>query len=543
MPVTLSVGFLTVAALASVGLCLHGGYCRRRWSEPGVGPFATTLLLVGLGSLGGAVVALVYGQTLPTRVAPQWTDVALVGWIIAMVPWVLFAFEYTGRYEKIKRRTRVMVAIPAVVLAGLILFQTTPSNNALLQLLGSAGLLYTFALVAIGSYLLLRTTYDYGHLSVSQGATLTLSGIAPFLLLNSTQVVGGDVQNTVAAGLYALAFVIPLFGSTLAVFRYDIFGSTPAAGTIGERAISRETDDLVIVTDRDERVVKLNQTAVETLAVERATPLGDPLGELLGRSVEDLEGADTVELATGVGTQKFDPQVTSFTDQHGRRLGSLLSLRDVTDRELRKQRLEVFNRVLRHNLRNQVDVIKSNATAAADDTNSDYLNAIQESADGLISLSSKARATDELVSQPTQASAGDLVETVRELVDTEAVSLEAPDTAPLVTDWDALRWALESAIENAVEHADSAVTVRIHPADGGYTIAVADDGPGIPESEIASLDAETETPLRHGTGLGLWQLKWGVTKLHGSLEFDTTEGTTVRITVPHWQSEQTDPSE
>jgi signal transduction histidine kinase len=544
MAVTLGEGFLAAALLAGVGLCLHGLYCYRRWTEPGVGPFAAVTVVLGAGGIGGAVVALLFGRATPEGVVPLWSNVALTGWVLAMVPWVLFAFEYTGRYERIRWRTRAAIAFPVVGAMSLLILQGIAVPATILtQLFGSVALLYTFALVAVGSYLLLRTTYNYGHLSLFQGASLTLSGVAPLVLLNSVGTIGSDVGNTVVFGLYALAFVTPFLGFVLAVFRYDMFDSTPAAGTIGERAIPRETDDLVVVVDRDQRVIKLNETAAETLGVDRTAPLGNPLANLLGRSVEELRDLETVELTTAVGTRKFDPQVTSFTDQHGRRLGSLLSLRDVTDRELRKQRLEVFNRVLRHNLRNRIDVIKSNAAAVAEETDTDHAAAIQKSADGLVSLSSKARATDELVSRPTQAAPGNLAEMVRDLVDAEEVRLDVPDVAPLVTDWDALRWTVESAIENAVEHAESAVTVSVEPTDDGYAVVVADDGPGIPESELASLDAETETSLQHGTGLGLWQLKWGVTKLHGDLDFDTADGTTVRITVPDRGNEQNEPSE
>jgi signal transduction histidine kinase len=207
----------------------------------------------------------------------------------------------------------------------------------------------------------------------------------------------------------------------------------------------------------------------------------------------------------------------------------------VTERELRKQRLEVLNRVLRHNLRNRVDVIKSNAEAVDSDSNTEYVAAIRESADGLATLSSKARATDQLVSRPARQSSGDLSATVRSLADAvgaEAVTLDVPDSAPLVTDWDALRKAIRSALENAVEHTEESVTVSIAEIQRGYEITVADDGPGIPDSELASLDAETETPLQHGTGLGLWQLEWGITKLGGDLSFETDDGTTVRMAVP-----------
>jgi signal transduction histidine kinase len=116
--------------------------------------------------------------------------------------------------------------------------------------------------------------------------------------------------------------------------------------------------------------------------------------------------------------------------------------------------------------------------------------------------------------------------------DQPAVTVDVPETAPLVTDWGALRAAVDSAVENAVEHADAAVSVTVEGCENGYAVVVADDGPGIPESERASIDAESESPLQHGTGLGLWQLKWAVTKLNGELSFDTGDGTTVRFTVP-----------
>mgnify|MGYP002760278527 FL=1 len=62
---------------------------------------------------------------------------------------------------------------------------------------------------------------------------------------------------------------------------------------------------------------------------------------------------------------------------------------------------------------------------------------------------------------------------------------------------------------------------------------ITDDGPGIPNAELATLRSGTETDLRHGRGLGLWQLRWGVDELNGTLAFDTDDGTTVEITVPH----------
>jgi hypothetical protein len=104
----------------------------------------------------------------------------------------------------------------------------------------------------------------------------------------------------------------------------------------------------VFVADRDDRVSKLNETAGEALAASPTAPLGDSFASLTDRTVASPAETDTVALDTDAGKRTFDPEVTEFQAQRGRRLGSLLGLRDVTERELRKRRLEVVKRVLRH---------------------------------------------------------------------------------------------------------------------------------------------------------------------------------------------------
>ena len=534
--VSLGDGVLILTALSGVVLCSLGVYCHRRRDEPGATPFAVFALLLGLGGIIGPILAFA-GLSPADPATPQWFEVSLFLWVVAMVPWILFALQYTGRTRRLRWQVVLALATPIIGFIFLIASEATGAleSSIVTQFLGTVSLIYTLALLAVGCYLILRTTMEYGHLSLSLGVSLSTAGLVPLLLLNYIGTLSEELATTTTYGIYSLAFIAPAVTLSLAVFRYHMFESTPAAGRLGERAIPRETDDLVFVVDRDGRVIKVNDEAATTLGISATEPLGEPFESVVGRSVAKFDGTETVELETVRGQRKFDSQVTSFTDQHGRRLGSLLSLRDVTDRELRKQRLEVLNRVLRHNLRNRVDVIKSNAEAVDSAENSEYVAAIRDSADGLANLSSKARATDQLVSRPARQSGGDLSETLQAIVGaagSDAVALDVPETAPMVTDWDALDNAVRSALENAVEHAEESVTVSVEETADGYEIAVSDDGPGIPDSELASLDAETETPLQHGTGLGLWQLEWGVTKLGGDLSFDTADGTTVRMTVP-----------
>jgi signal transduction histidine kinase len=219
-----------------------------------------------------------------------------------------------------------------------------------------------------------------------------------------------------------------------------------------------------------------------------------------------------------------------------------LSLRDVTARELREQRLSVLNRVLRHNLRNKLEVVKTHTEIIHEELDGEYethTETLAETTDDIADLGRNARRIDQFVASDSGATAVDIVSAIEETltaVDTDDtdvdITVDAPVSAPVETNRRALTAALRSALENAVTYAETAAEVTVERDGTGWRVLIVDDGPGIPSSELDSLDDGVETPLSHGTGLGLWQLKWAVTTLGGQLSFDTANGTTVEMTVP-----------
>ena len=212
--------------------------------------------------------------------------------------------------------------------------------------------------------------------------------------------------------------------------------------------------------------------------------------------------------------------------------------RFIEERKQREQRLEVFNRLLRHNLRNRLDVIRSHTEQLADQTDSGDAEAVLAATDRLASIGTRARRIDRLMTRDPDPTVVDLTSMVPSLLsqitsDDITVNTEFPSRATLRTDPEILRTTLASPLENAIKYAESSVTVSIAPTPDreGHKIAISDDGPGIPAVELESLAAGTETSLQHGRGLGLWQLRWGVDALGGDLSFETDDGTTVNITL------------
>jgi signal transduction histidine kinase len=137
--------------------------------------------------------------------------------------------------------------------------------------------------------------------------------------------------------------------------------------------------------------------------------------------------------------------------------------------------------------------------------------------------------------------AGEVVELFDAAAEHEHVTLTASGdpTAFVTGDRDLLFDAVANLVDNAIKHGREAgrVSVEVKRTDSGATIAVSDDGPGIPDNErqhvlkrFYRLERSRRTP---GNGLGL-SLVAAVAHLHGAdIEMsDNTPGLTFRLTFP-----------
>ena len=226
-------------------------------------------------------------------------------------------------------------------------------------------------------------------------------------------------------------------------------------------------------------------------------------------------------------------------------LSSALAEREQAIRE-REERLSVLNRVLRHNLRNEMTLILNYAGLIADAGEStqvrDAGEKIEERGEHLLGLGDLARDAVEAMDRADELVEMDLVDRVDQILRAvgsdypeTTVTIETPERAPVAV-VPTFERAISNVVENAFVHNDAddpSVSVRITTDGETATLTVRDNGPGIPDQEIAALEGPEE-PLEHGSGLGLWVTNWLVRKSDGELAFAANDprGTVVRLTVP-----------
>jgi len=247
-------------------------------------------------------------------------------------------------------------------------------------------------------------------------------------------------------------------------------------------------------------------------------------------------------VAREVRSKPFDEAETMFAELVARLLEHELEHRRQQEALARQtSMINVLDRVLRHNIRNDTTVIRAMGQLLAEKhEDCQQCNTIVEKANDLVGTSETARHLGRLINEgedrrpiDVASLARDVVADTREEYPEMSLTTELPEELVIETS-PALETALWELLENAGEHAGPAPAVRVTVTEraDGIDIEVSDDGPGIPDSERDVLQTGTETQLVHGSGLGLWSVYWIVTGQEGAIEIETERGTTVRLSLP-----------
>ena len=533
--VSVIYGFLVIGLFAGGWLCWVSYSVLRMDPQLGRRALAATVGILGVGSVLTASVGSIPWLPGPETSDQIWSLLPLVTWNLMTAPWFVFTLQYTGTRPAISRRLVLALTLPVLLVPLRVGLQASQVElpPAIAGFTATVVFAYVLSLVASGCYLLVRQNKNDARFSLRQALSLSAIPIGSFLFWNLSTL---EITATAMAVTFDAGTITACTGLAAARYRYGLFSSIPAVGALGEDALIEQTDDLMFVVDANGRVVQSNRIAVEKLDTTRSELLTSEIGDVVGYEIDEIAASETISLETVAGVRQYDSQLSAVTDPHGNRIASVLSFRDVSDREVSQQRLSVLNRVLRHNLRNRMDIVKSHAETLPSSVD-EHRSSIIAAADDAVALGRQAQQIDRFVSARESSSQIDLTRIVERALDRISatdvtVTTDMPGTAVVTTNRRAAANAIESPLKNAVDYAASAAAVTITATDGGYCVIISDDGPGIPAAELDALDRGTEDALKHTTGLGLWQLKWAVMTLNGDVSFEIDNGTTVRIDIP-----------
>ncbi|WP_123623512.1 ATP-binding protein [Halorubrum sp. CSM-61] len=517
------VSVFGLSALACLAVIPRALRIRRHDTREGL----VALLVSVVGWAGGYVGYLVApGES--TKMA-----LYIVGFVFALfavAAWLYFCAAYTGRSPRHAPYRRVVIG--------------TFVATAALKVTNSVhGLYFTTA----------WATEPFPHLAIRHGvlywAVLGISyaviAVGFFMLIEQFYYTGADSRPLIVlAALTALPTAATVFGGTaswLLPLMYEPPGvALFAVGTLfvyfrrfEAIQFAAESDDAAIFLDQSGRIRDYNRAARELFPALGGS-IGDPLESVLPRIAIDRDDDEVIEIRTGDEASRcYQISRNAFTSG-GAPAGELLTMDDVTERERYRVRLEerteqleertgqleALNRVVRHDIRNDMTVIHGWTETLRDHVDEEGQDAIER----VVRASAHVIELTETARDFVDSLAGDAVLDVKPVALDEVLTAEvqtARDSFPNATFRvsedptgvtvlanEMLASVFRNLLNNAVQHNDTdepEVTVACEEVDDRIRVRIADNGPGVPDAEKDEIFGKGEKGLESaGSGIGLY---------------------------------------
>lgn len=324
-------------------------------------------------------------------------------------------------------------------------------------------------------------------------------------------------------------------------------------------AVFYAIENAAVVVDLNFVIRDANEAAADFLHYEdREHLIGTPISEILvdstlletvaGKVVNDERWVEECEVMA------YDDQVffgiasavPIVIDGETRALVGVFT--DLTERRQHLNALKILNRVLRHNIRNDVNValghVEELATLVDDEEKRARLETIRSRLSGIVGDADTARQLEQLLSEPsnpvvgTYDLSGALDAALREARATyEHATVTGPDGDGdvQVVGNELVEQVLSDLIENAVVHNDSEtphVDVSVDVNEETVDVHVADDGPGVsPKRRDLIFGREEVSQLHHGDGFSLFVVDQVMKSYGGTVRVESSDSDGAEFTL------------
>ncbi|AGN01224.1 Htr-like protein [Salinarchaeum sp. Harcht-Bsk1] len=318
----------------------------------------------------------------------------------------------------------------------------------------------------------------------------------------ATELVGADSRQAIYDRTIEAAEVLLDFGSAAI--------ATEADGKLHVRSMSEnvpleERPSLPVEEGLAGKTYRTGESyLVDDAAVdETAAPQSEAIRAALSVPVGDYGVFQVTDDRPGAFDER-DLELAQLLVLHTRT--ALRTLDRERELERRNDRLDQFARAVSHDVTNplalatgRVELLQERYDDADLDDVQYALDRIRQLLDDLFVLSK----TGEAVIDTEPVALSTVAETCfRTIRDTDA-TLDFDGSCEILADRTRLRQLLENLFHNAVEHGDGSARITVGVLDDRQGLYVADDGPGVPETDRDRIFEEGHSGSDGGTGLGL----------------------------------------
>jgi PAS domain S-box-containing protein len=321
----------------------------RQRDKPGGLPLGLLMLAVAEWSFSAGIEVL--SETIPAKVF--WSKVGYLGTTTAPVFLFWFAWEFAQQERRLNPRHLFLLLLVPLITFGLAVtnewhqliwtsFTPIPDTNLIIYGHGLwfwVLVAYTYSLLCIAAFLLIRAAFRFRHLHRLQFVVILTSFVPPWL-------VNVIYVFDLLPGLDLTPASFALNGLMLAwsFYRLHLLDLIPVA----RDKVVEDMRDGVVVLDAQDRIVDVNPAAQRLIGLNARSLVGQPADAVLAGRLGldnrcwDVQAAQS-EILSG-GDRYLECR--TFPLQERRFVGRLIILRDVTERERAQEALQELNATL-----------------------------------------------------------------------------------------------------------------------------------------------------------------------------------------------------
>ncbi len=303
-------------------------------------------------------------------------------------------------------------------------------------------------------------------------------------------------------------------------------------------AIIDSSPDPIAMVDGDREVVRWNRAAEDVFGWPAAEVLGkrapfvpDDKQEEFGTFIDQLDDGETLQTVDTVRQSKEGKRLnvslsSTRVESNGKLVGYLGTFQDISQRieyenRIEKQRdgLELLNEMVRHDIRNDLQVIQSHANILGtriDGEHRDHIEKILANTGSAVALTETARDVSKAMLRTDRepepislrATLEPQLDQVRSAHTDAVVVTDSPVPAISVLADEMLSSVVRNLLNNAILHNDKEipqVAVSVEERGDRVVVSVADNGPGVPDEQKTEIFGHGEQGLESdGSGIGLY---------------------------------------
>ena len=475
-----------------------------------------------------------------------WAKLEYFSIVAIPIIWLFFTLQYIGRKEWLTKRNVLLLSLEPILI--LFLVMTNEYHHLIWEKIEvvkvasisvlniSHGIafwmhaIYSYIIILLTVFVLIHALFYLSSLYRKQCLILLIGALVPWI---GNAIYSLGLNPIAPLDLTPLALLFSVFAASLAVFRFRFLEIVPIAREMLIEGIGYA----IIVLDEHNKIVDANPAAEEILGMPPENSIGSFIDEVMKGKGNLLKYFKMNRLNEEVtiknnGTMRYyNIHISPLYDKHGRAIGRLVILHDITENKKNGEKikrlndeLKLINKIMRHDIATDLQIIQGLLDLYKDENDIGLIQKAMKRVEKSIRLIQRMRDAEAIATSGLELKEYDVRRVIEEVAKNYQMEVNISGNCIIMAD-DAIFSVVDNIIRNAVIHGGTdRMDVKIEDDDKVCRISFADYGKGIPDEIKDKIFHERFSyGERGGSGLGLYIVRKIIESYGGNIYVEDNE--------------------